>query len=694
MRGNYKSPSELLQAQRETGKSYWDLVGKPLTPNTGYNLNNPHAAEESEYNKWYNGSKLSDEDSEKLQQFLEEYDKDIKSNYNSLPSYKGGKDKFHAFAAKMGPRVYKELHRQGRYTPYVYDNMMRQLAWESNYGTSLNAINNHNYAGIRANPTKYVSYKNEDEFVKSYVTLLNKRYPNAMTAKSAKQFAKALKANGYYEDSLEHYSNSLAAMSSISNAVRTHMHANPSQYEVEVLLDDLKKQDEQPAVSTRVVKPINREPINKEPFVNTPIPTQATLITRPEYLESNSLIKKSFEQNMDNMLQGKEFQFNLPGFRGGKDSGIKEYASNEDMHINPDGSITTRNGNTGSVILPDVNVYAQKDYNSAFDYSGANDVMGTIADFTPVVGDVKQGLEAANDLRKGKYTEAAIGAGLLLLPNVLEKPTKYAGKKAFNFLSDITPKQWTAAQDAAIAKGDMAEALRLRNLHAEVKGYSPIHEYHGSNKSFKEFKESPYGIYFTPDESAAEGYVRGSSPTKYDVYLNSGDDVITINNDGLPWNKIPETKAANAFGISKEDLHSIVGKYNAGAQPWYYDYLYPFGFKPKTNYYAVDQLAKAAKQQGKASLKLVNAMDNGKKITAKNRLYDQHIVFKPNQVKSADAVTYDDNGIRIPLGKRDNFSINDIRYGLLPFVAGLTGYGLLNNHKAHRGSTRKGNTKK
>lgn len=314
MRGNYKSPSELLQAQRETGKSYWDLIGKPLTPNTGYNLNNPHAAEESEYNKWYNGSKLSDEDDAKLQQLLSEYDKSVKSNTDNLPSYKGGKDKFHAFAAKMGPRVYKELHRQGRYTPYVYDNMMRQLAWESNYGTSLNAVNNHNYAGIRANPTKYVSYKNEDEFVKSYVTLLNKRYPNAMTAKSAKQFAKALKDNGYYEDSLEHYSNNLAAMSSISNAVKTHMSANPSQYEVEVLLDDLKKQDEQPAVSTRVAKPINIEPINKEHLVNTPIPTQAPLITRPEYLESNSLIKKSFEQNMNNMLQGKEFQFKLPDF--------------------------------------------------------------------------------------------------------------------------------------------------------------------------------------------------------------------------------------------------------------------------------------------------------------------------------------------------------------------------------------------
>lgn len=323
MRGNYASPSELLQAQRETGKSYWDLIGKPLNQNTGYNLNNPHAAEEKQYNEWYDSQKLSDEDNIKLQQLLSEYDKNVKSSTDDLPKYKKGKDKFRSFAAQMGPRIYKELHKQGIYSSNTYDNMMRQLAWESNYANSLNAINNHNYAGIRKSATKYAKYKNDDQFAQEYVSLIKRKYPNAVKAKNPVQYAKALKDNGYYEDSVEHYAQSLAAMSSISNAIKAHMAANPSQYEVEVLLEDLKKQSEQPAVSTRVAKPINREPINKEPFVNTPIPTEAPLITRPEYLESNSLIKKSFEQNMNNMLQGKEFQFNLPGLKKGKDSCIK-----------------------------------------------------------------------------------------------------------------------------------------------------------------------------------------------------------------------------------------------------------------------------------------------------------------------------------------------------------------------------------
>jgi hypothetical protein len=54
----------------------------------------------------------------------------------------------------------------------------------------------------------------------------------------------------------------------------------------------------------------------------------------------------------------------------------------------------------------------------------------------------------------------------------------------------------------------------------------------------------------------------------------------------------------------------------------------------------------------------------------------EYTFFDPKQYKLADAITYDNNGVRIPLGKRDNFNINDIRYGLLPFGIGLTGYGL------------------
>jgi len=44
--------------------------------------------------------------------------------------------------------------------------------------------------------------------------------------------------------------------------------------------------------------------------------------------------------------------------------------------------------------------------------------------------------------------------------------------------------------------------------------------------------------------------------------------------------------------------------------------------------------------------------------------------MQPEQIKLADAVTYDNSGKVIPLSKRDNFSNPDIRYMLALPIAG------------------------
>jgi hypothetical protein len=57
----------------------------------------------------------------------------------------------------------------------------------------------------------------------------------------------------------------------------------------------------------------------------------------------------------------------------------------------------------------------------------------------------------------------------------------------------------------------------------------------------------------------------------------------------------------------------------------------------------------------------------------------ESFIRDPRMIKSDNAITYDDAGNIIPLSKRDNFSINDIRY-LLPFaIGGGIGYGLYNS---------------
>lgn len=184
--------------------------------------------------------------------------------------------------------------------------------------------------------------------------------------------------------------------------------------------------------------------------------------------------------------------------------------------------------------------------------------------------------------------------------------------------ASITPEQWTAAQDAAIARGDMAEAQRLRDLHFKVstpdnkivnEENMPFHVYHGTPNNFTTFDPNRInggnygkGFYFSPRTDVAQRYATKDGNIM-DTYLNLKTEDIFPN---------------DRYG-------EII--YNDGAI--------------------------IADAVGRRNLKYAR----------------EFRVNRPNQVKSADTVTYDDKGVRIPLGERDNFSLNDIRYGLLPFIS-------------------------
>lgn len=198
--------------------------------------------------------------------------------------------------------------------------------------------------------------------------------------------------------------------------------------------------------------------------------------------------------------------------------------------------------------------------------------------------------------------------------------------------ANITPAQWTAAQDAAIAKGDMAEAQRLRDLHFKVnapdtkiitESGTPLKTYHTSHNRFNSFKQSldneydgfGVGNYFSKD-------IVNKGPIKYETYLNSTNPYIAKYKQDLP--------TTDGKSVKYDNINN--------------DYL----VRNHSGVFGLD----------------------GNEIT----------IYDPKNIKSADVVTYDDKGVRIPLGKRDNFSINDIRYGLLTPLAGgtaLLGYNSL-----------------
>lgn len=172
------------------------------------------------------------------------YDTPLSEEHPILHKYKGGKNSgsnfISSFVGRLGPLVGQQLTRYG-YNDDAYYNVMRQLAYESNYGRSDAARDKYNYGGVGWDGQKYTTYKSDEDFVKAYVRLMHNKYDAALRAKSTQDYARALKQRGYYEDTLQNYSRNLVGMNSLARAARAHKSANPDAYNYTVNLVDLEQ---------------------------------------------------------------------------------------------------------------------------------------------------------------------------------------------------------------------------------------------------------------------------------------------------------------------------------------------------------------------------------------------------------------------------------------------------------------------
>ena len=193
------------------------------------------------------------------------------------------------------------------------------------------------------------------------------------------------------------------------------------------------------------------------------------------------------------------------------------------------------------------------------------------------------------------------------------------------------------------------------------------------------------GFYFTNSKADAEAYTKnvdiygrvskGSNPHLHQVYLNITnpfdvrkdtldlDKVKSVYMDGgydyFYDNWIPfylDKKSVNGKTFTKADLKAMSREDRVSA---FVDYYSKFGSKE-----VLSNMVRAFGSQNQGAL--LESM--------KNRLgYDgiveeykpglfQYVAFSSEQIKSADPVTYDDNGNVIPLSERFNEENNDIRY--------------------------------
>lgn len=249
------------------------------------------------------------------------FDTPLNEEHPILHKYKGGKDDpINTFVNRMGPLVGQQLNRYG-YGDAAFYNVMRQLAYESNYGRSRAARRQHNYGGVGWNGKTYTTYKSDADFVKDYVRLMHTRYGAALRAKSTQDYARALKQKDYYEDSLQNYSRNLNSMNSLVRAARNHRNAHKDAYNYNVQLNDIKQDYEDAKNASPIIinSPSTRQPSTIRADIPTTLlgPTQEEIKAQQQRALDQQKYKM-YEQltstNLPNILNL------LPSNNFGKDS--------------------------------------------------------------------------------------------------------------------------------------------------------------------------------------------------------------------------------------------------------------------------------------------------------------------------------------------------------------------------------------
>lgn len=231
--------------------------------------------------------------------------------------------------------------------------------------------------------------------------------------------------------------------------------------------------------------------------------------------------------------------------------------------------------------------------------------------------------------------------------------------EAMNNMANISDNRLDRIYNRLYNTGDYEDLQQLRDKHFEVKASNPLMN-----------RDRPTQLYHTVGD-------------EYDSSFNvfnpniEGSNSAIYTTDNLAMSKSYSSKLAynrvKKLYSNASKSYDIEGYY----QPWN---EIPYN----GNIWSTRTLEKAVRnhpQYGIDRLVIHNIKDWGGKAMPKGTfLMDGNIKssgtvienFNPNDLKYSSAVTYDDLGNIIPLSKRDNFSIKDLRYSLIPLGTGVT----------------------
>lgn len=166
-------------------------------------------------------------------------------------------------------------------------------------------------------------------------------------------------------------------------------------------------------------------------------------------------------------------------------------------------------------------------------------------------------------------------------------------------------------------------------------------------------KDSQGTIFGAFTESNAKDYLKSKltgqmQKGNYSLYAKMNNPLV-INANKSNWNEIDVKSVLNTpFG------DAIKADYGED----YFDY--------GTQHLSTREVSKYAKQAGYDGVIFQNLKDNGgnNNNVSLDTVSDVYIAFNPNNIKSADAITYDNDGEVIPLSERFDGNEDDIRYSL------------------------------
>lgn len=290
-----------------------------------------------------------------------------------------------------------------------------------------------------------------------------------------------------------------------------------------------------------------------------------------------------------------------------------------------------------------------------------------------------------------------------------------------------TAKEWDEAYNKAVKIGNMKEAKRLRGLHFETKAGNYITEngrlktlYRGDKKFHKNLKarDEGYGYWATTDKDYAlnftkhstvkenHGYIdryyhqgnedkvrkfyaKSNKPVEYDKVLSNGEvkyirrNVKKLEDYERNWGDIKEN-VSKRYDLQYErnkylreiGTDNIKYKTSSRKEQSALQRKYPKLREIEDELYVYDAAVEAYPGDEKNLSKFINSdaiygHDFKQSDYGWTNSKGVEYSFKsPNQLKLKDTITYDDTGNIIPLSKRDNFDVNDIRYGFAPWLIG------------------------